>query len=102
MELNAFLTAFGGVLDPTTLLAILAGVAVGQLVGILPGISSPAAIALLLPATYTLGPVAGLSMLSGIWLGSSYGGIITSVLLHLPGEGDSAIGRAAGREGSGK
>lgn len=84
-------TAFENVLNITTLLAILGGVVVGQLVGILPGISSPAAIALLLPATYTLGPIPGLAMLSGIWLGSSYGGIITSVLLNIPGEGDSVI-----------
>lgn len=98
MEFGAFLAAFGQVLEPTTLLAILAGVAVGQLVGILPGISSPAAIALLLPATYTLGPVPGLAMLSGIWLGSSYGGIITSVLLNIPGEGDSVIATLDGHQ----
>jgi putative tricarboxylic transport membrane protein len=98
MEFAAFLSAFADVLTSTTLLAILAGVAVGQLVGILPGISSPAAIALLLPATYTLGPVPGLAMLSGIWLGSSYGGIITSVLLNIPGEGDSVIATLDGHQ----
>jgi putative tricarboxylic transport membrane protein len=98
MDFSLISAALGSALDPTTLLAILAGVAVGQLVGILPGISSPAAIALLLPATYTLGPVPGLAMLSGIWLGSSYGGIITSVLLNIPGEGDSVIATLDGHQ----
>lgn len=99
MEFAAFLHALGGVLlSLDTLLAILAGVAVGQLVGILPGISSPAAIALLLPATYTMGPVPGLAMLAGIWLGSSYGGIVTSVLLNIPGEGDSVIATLDGHQ----
>ncbi len=83
--------AMAGVLNPTSLLAILLGVTVGELVGVLPGISSPAAVALLLPVTYGLPPVDGLAMLAGIWYGSSYGGIITSVLLNIPGEGDSVI-----------
>lgn len=78
-------------LTPTTLLFILIGVTVGELVGVLPGISAPAAVALLLPATYGLPPTSGLAMLAGIWYGSAYGGIITSVLLNIPGEGDSVI-----------
>lgn len=98
MEFAPFLAALIDVLTSGTLLAILAGVAVGQLVGILPGISSPAAIALLLPATYTMGPIAGLAMLAGIWLGSSYGGIVTSVLLNIPGEGDSVIATLDGHQ----
>ncbi|MEI7671643.1 MAG: tripartite tricarboxylate transporter permease [Syntrophales bacterium] len=85
------LQAFINVLNPTTLLFIFLGVTLGELVGVLPGISSPAAVALLLPTTYALAPINGLAMLAGIWYGSSYGGIITSVLLNIPGEGDSVI-----------
>ena len=83
--------AFSMVFTPTTLLFILLGVLLGELVGILPGISSPAAVALLLPLTYAIGPIAGLSMLAGVWFGSSYGGVIPSILLNIPGEGDSVI-----------
>jgi putative tricarboxylic transport membrane protein len=85
------LQALANVLNPSTLLFIFLGVVLGELVGILPGISSPAAVALLLPTTYALAPINGLAMLAGIWYGSSYGGIITSVLLNIPGEGDSVI-----------
>jgi putative tricarboxylic transport membrane protein len=85
------LQALANVLNPTTLLFIFLGVTLGELVGVLPGISSPAAVALLLPTTYALAPINGLAMLAGIWYGSSYGGIITSVLLNIPGEGDSVI-----------
>lgn len=98
MDFAAFGHALLDVLTIGNLLAILAGVAVGQLVGILPGISSPAAIALLLPATYAMGPVPALAMLAGIWLGSSYGGIVTSVLLNIPGEGDSVIATLDGHQ----
>lgn len=85
------LQGMASALDPTTLLFILLGATVGELVGVLPGISAPAAVALLLPATYGLPPTSGLAMLAGIWYGSAYGGIITSVLLNIPGEGDSVI-----------
>ncbi|MFZ4439258.1 MAG: tripartite tricarboxylate transporter permease [Syntrophales bacterium] len=91
MPHDYLLQAFSMVFTPTTLLFILLGVLLGELVGILPGISSPAAVALLLPLTYAIGPMAGLSMLAGVWFGSSYGGFITSILLNIPGEGDSVI-----------
>lgn len=91
MNTMDILQAMANALNPTTLLFIFLGSVVGQVVGILPGISSPAAVALVLPATYALAPLNGLAMLAGIWYGSSYGGIITSVLLNIPGEGDSVI-----------
>ena len=97
--------AFSQVINPSTLLFIFIGVVIGELVGVLPGISSPAAIALLLPTTFTLAPGDGLAMLAGIWYGSSYGGIITSILLNIPGEGDSVIstldGYAMAKQGQG-
>lgn len=102
---NDLLKAFASVATPSTLLFILIGAILGELVGILPGISSVAAVALLLPATYGMRPIEGLAMLSGIWYGSSYGGIITSVLLNVPGEGDSVIatidGHAMAKQGRG-
>lgn len=98
MNLDLLLEAFGAILEPATLAAILIGVLIGQLVGILPGISSPAALAILLPTSYAFGPVAGIAMLSGMWLGSSYSGIITSVLLNIPGEGDSVIATLDGHQ----
>ncbi len=98
MGIDLLWEAFVGLLTPGNLAAILAGVLVGQLVGILPGISSPAALAILLPTSYALGPIAGISMLAGIWLGSSYSGIITSVLLNIPGEGDSVIATLDGHQ----
>jgi putative tricarboxylic transport membrane protein len=89
---------FAAAIDPLTLLATFAGAILGTLVGILPGIGSPTAIALLLPLTFSMGPVPALAMLAGVWYGSSFGGIITSVLLNIPGEGDSVIATLDGHE----
>ena len=51
-----------------------AGVALGTLIGVLPGISPLVAIGMLFPLTFTLPPVAALIMLAGIYYGAQYGG----------------------------
>ena len=51
-------------MEVQNLLLIFGGVLVGVLVGALPGLSSPMAIALLMPFTISLDPVASISMLS--------------------------------------
>lgn len=68
-----------------------AGVLIGTLVGVLPGIGPLAAIAMLLPATFTLPPVGALIMLAGIYYGTQYGGSTTSILVKLPGESASVV-----------
>jgi TctA family transporter len=73
------------------LLYCLAGVALGTLIGVLPGISPLVAIGMLFPLTFTLPPIASLIMLAGIYYGAQYGGSTTSILVNLPGETASAV-----------
>jgi putative tricarboxylic transport membrane protein len=73
------------------LLAIAAGVLIGQLVGILPGIGPAAGMTLLLPITFGMDPVVGIMMLAGILYGGFYGGTLTSVLINVPGEAASVM-----------
>lgn len=67
------------------------GCLLGTLIGVLPGIGPVATIAMLLPATYALPPVAALIMLSGIYYGAQYGGSTTAILVNLPGESSSVV-----------
>ena len=67
------------------------GVFVGTMIGVLPGIGPLAAIAMLLPLTFKLNPVAALIMLSGIYYGTKYGGSTTAIMLKLPGESASVV-----------
>ena len=67
------------------------GCLLGTLIGVLPGLGPSTTIAMLLPITYTLPPVAGLIMLSGIYYGSQYGGSTTAILVNLPGESASVV-----------
>jgi TctA family transporter len=62
------------------------GVFLGTLIGVLPGIGPLATIAMLLPLTFNVPPVAALIMLAGIYYGAQYGGSTTAILVNLPGE----------------
>ena len=75
---------FGVALQWHNLLYCFAGVLIGQIVGVLPGLGAMAAISLLLPLTFAMKPVAAILMLAGIFYGSQYGGAICSILLNLP------------------
>ncbi len=90
-NLLLLLHGFEAALTPSNLLFCLIGVAVGQLVGVLPGLGPVAGTAMLIPLTYSLGPVPAIIMLAGIFYGAMYGGTITSVLINVPGEGASVI-----------
>jgi putative tricarboxylic transport membrane protein len=68
-----------------------AGVALGTLIGVLPGITPLVAIGMLFPLTFTLPPIASLIMLAGIYYGAQYGGSTTAILVNLPGETASAV-----------
>lgn len=82
---------FAAILDPVLLLTLVAGVLVGSIVGVLPGIGPIGAIALLLPLSFALDPAAGLILIAGIYLGSQYGGSTSSILLGVPGEASSVV-----------
>ena len=92
MELFSNLAiGFGVAFTPLNLLYALIGCLLGTLIGVLPGIGPVATIAMLLPATYALPPVAALIMLAGIYYGAQYGGSTTAILVNLPGETSSVV-----------
>lgn len=82
---------FETALAPSVLIYSFAGVLMGQIVGVLPGVGAMTAISLLLPVTFYLDPTQSLVMLAGIYYGSQYGGSIASILLRLPGTPASVV-----------
>lgn len=79
------------VMEPSVLIYAIAGVVIGQLIGILPGIGAITAISLLLPITFHLDATSSIILLAGIYYGSQYGGSIASILLNLPGTPSSVV-----------
>ncbi|MBN9409493.1 MAG: tripartite tricarboxylate transporter permease [Burkholderiales bacterium] len=96
---------FGTAFTLQNLMYAFIGCLLGTLIGVLPGVGPTATIAMLLPATYALPPVAALIMLAGIYYGSQYGGSTTAILVNLPGEASSVVtaidGHAMAKNGRG-
>jgi putative tricarboxylic transport membrane protein len=82
---------FAVAFTPLNLLYCFAGVFLGTLIGVLPGLGPTATIAMLLPLTFGLPAVSALIMLAGIYYGSQYGGSTTAILINLPGESASVV-----------
>ena len=82
---------FSVALSLQNLLYCFIGVLVGTLIGVLPGIGPLATIAMLLPITFNVPPVAALIMLAGIYYGAQYGGSTTAILVNLPGETSAVV-----------
>lgn len=82
---DLLLAGFGNVLSPAIFALITVGVAVGIVFGAVPGLTAVMAIALCLPMTYGLGPAAGISLLVALFVGATSGGLISAILLKIPG-----------------
>ena len=76
---------FGTVLTPTGIFLMFIGVAVGIVFGALPGLSATMAIALFLPVTYAMSSSSAMTLLMALFIGAISGGLISAILLHIPG-----------------
>ena len=74
-----------GALQPMNFGIMLIGLAVGTIAGALPGISFVNAMAMALPFTYAMSPVAAMVFLGGIYAGGVFGGSISAILINIPG-----------------
>lgn len=78
-------------MDWQVILALLVGAIGGVMIGAIPGVGAAVAIAILLPATFALPPLVGLTLLLGIYGSSMYGGALPAVLLNTPGTAVNAL-----------
>jgi len=89
--LDNLLFGFSVALSLENIIFCFIGVLLGTLIGVLPGIGPPATIAMLLPITFQVSPIASIIMLAGIYYGASYGGSTTAILVNLPGETSAVV-----------
>ena len=82
---------FQTAISPVNLFYCFVGVLFGTVTGLLPGLGSPTAVALLLPLTLAMDPVTALIMLAGIYYGTQYGATISSVLVATPGDSSTVV-----------
>jgi len=86
MDLLTLLSqGIAGTFEPHNFLIMVVGLAVGVVAGALPGISFVNAMAMALPFTYLMQPVAAMTFLGGIYVGGVFGGSISAILINIPG-----------------
>lgn len=86
-------TILNAIIDNLTLYNIIFisfGIFLGIIVGAIPGLNGPMAIALTVPLTFFMPTVAAIGFLVGINKGGSFGGSISAILLNTPGTPEAA------------
>ena len=84
--LEPLINAFGVILsNPWYVALVIGAVAVGNLIGVLPGLGVIFGIVVLLPFTLQLPPEIGIVTLMGIFVGAAVGGGLTAALIGIPG-----------------
>ncbi len=74
-------------LQPINILWVTIGGILGTVIGMLPGIGPATGVAILLPLTFTMGPVGALITMAGVYYGAMFGGSRSSILINTPGDG---------------
>ncbi|MGO3254500.1 tripartite tricarboxylate transporter permease, partial [Microbacterium gubbeenense] len=77
---------FAGALSLQNLMWVLIGCVLGTAVGVMPGLGSSMAVALLLPVTFALDPTAAFIMFSGVYFGGLFGDSTMGILMNTPGQ----------------
>lgn len=67
-------------------LMLFVGIVLGLIVGVLPGLTFVMGVLLILPFTYSMEPAAGIVLMLAAYVAGTYGGALTAILLHVPGE----------------
>ena len=90
-QLVGLMDAFASILgQPDVLLLVLAGAALGLFLGATPGLTGMVGIALMIPFSYYISPLAAIGMLYALHKTAIYGGSITAILINTPGTAAAA------------
>ncbi len=72
-------------IEPQNLLIVIAGTVLGIICGAIPGLTATMSIALILPITFVLPADLGMAAILAVYVGATYGGSISAILLNIPG-----------------
>ena len=81
--------AFAGMMNPMSILLLIVGVAVGIVFGSIPGLSAAMAVALFLPVTFAMQSHEAFTLLVALYIGGISGGLISAILINIPGTSSS-------------
>lgn len=82
-------SGLAGLMNPMSILLMFAGVGVGIVFGSIPGLSAAMAVALFLPVTFVMEADNAFTLLVALYIGGISGGLISAILLNIPGTSSS-------------
>jgi putative tricarboxylic transport membrane protein len=90
MALQYVIETLQQLVTPINIITLVLSVFFGLIVGVLPGLTSTMAVALLTGLTYGIAPETAILSLIGVYVGAISGGVQTAILLNIPGTPASA------------
>lgn len=83
--MTAMLMSLQALFMGPSLLYMMLGVILGLIFGAVPGLTATLAVVVLVPLTYSLDPTTGIAMLIGTYVGGVSGGLVSAIMLNMPG-----------------
>lgn len=71
--------------DPWVFMTMCFGAILGVIVGAIPGAGAAVTISILLPTTFGMEPLNGMTLLLGVYCGAAYGSAIPAIMINTPG-----------------
>src|SRR2546426_8861013 len=86
MGIENLLLGFHIAITPYNLFVAVIGITLGTIIGVLPGLGGANGVAILLPLTFTMPPTSAVILFTSLYWGALFGGPVTSIPFHIPGE----------------
>lgn len=88
MLMEGFSMVFG---DPLSIVLVAAGTLIGTIFGAIPGLTATMAVTICLPMTFAMSDNRAIALLMALYIGGISGGLVSSILLNIPGTPASMV-----------
>lgn len=88
MLMEGFMAVLG---DPLSIILVALGTLVGTIFGAIPGLTATMAVTICLPMTYSMSDSRAIALLMALYIGGISGGLISSIMLNIPGTPASMV-----------
>jgi len=89
--MEQYMAALSALFQYQNLLLMLLGTLIGVVIGVLPGLGSTHAMAMMIPFTWKMDVAPAFIMLISIYATSKFGGSLTAILFNIPGDNPNAV-----------
>ncbi len=89
--MDQYMAALAALFQFQNILLMILGTLIGVVVGVLPGIGSTHAMAMMIPFTWKMDIIPAFVLLISIYATSKFGGSLTAILFNIPGDNPNAV-----------